>query len=393
MTENTKNKISAQIIKAEMLGDQDKVKRLKRELHELTHGTTSTSSRDSRRPDYQTRVITNDRPEPSHSVIYKTPGKGGGGHDGRVQKFLGSIGTLDQMFQREKTLTASDEARMFMKTATKFSREDMETKHFSEEIDDSQVILNKSKKHKGEDGACCYAKQAKNDDLGPCSRCLEKVAKHLVVDNTGSVYMSLTDSKPFLSHMSNIIIRNIGHTCDSFVSATGQQQDDTATLIQSLREMWKSKGYRCIVMETYFRKKRSKGDDSTSGGNHFQVHCLPVKEKHYERSRMSFKQALQECEREWSMNRKLIVTEGRKIQRYLPKGLSYFWVCFDELTNGFGHVIENENDFSRYFGLEVLSGLLDKDFNPLRAHQREIYKDQFERSKDFKLLYSNFRLK
>lgn len=387
MTEITKNKLSAQIIKAEMLGDQSKVERLKRELSELTQGTSSSSTtttrRDPREPDYQTRAIKNDRPEPSYNVIYRTPqhkGGGGGGrgsHDVRVQKFLSSVGTLDQMFEREKTLTASDEAKMFMKTATKFSRDDMETKHFSEEIDDSQVILNKSKRHKGDESAAAYGKQSTRDDEGPCSRCLERVPKHLIVDDTGSVYMSLLDSKSFPSHMSNVTISNINHPCESFVSASFTQQQDTETLIQSLSAMWKSKGYRCIVMETHFRKKRSHRADLTSGGNHFSVQCLPLKEKNFERSRMSFKQALQECEREWSLNKKLIVTEGRKIQRCLPRGLAYFWVCFDELSNGFGHVIEDENDFSRYFGLEVLSGLLAKDFNP--------------NPKEFKLSYLQFK--
>lgn len=390
MDEATKNKLSAQIIKAEMLGDQAKVERLKRELHESSRGTSSIR-RDSRKPDYRTSAIAHERPEPSLNVIYKTPRKGGF-QDGRVKKFLSSVGSLDQMFQQEKNLTTSDEAKMFMKTATKFSREDMETKQFSEEIDDSQVILNKYKKRDGDEGGS-HPKQGAKDDDGPCWRCLERIPRHLVVDQTSSVYLSLTDSKSVLTHTSNVIISNIDHSCESFVTATGKQQDDTVMLIQSVREMWKSKGYRCIVMETYFRKKSSRGG-LTSGKNHFQVHCLPIKEKYYERSRMSFKQALQECEGEWSMNKKIIITEGKKIQRCLPRGLSYFWVCFDELSNGFGHVIENENDFSRDFGLEVLSALLDKDFNPMRLNQRrEVYKDQFERSKDFKILYSDFRPK
>jgi hypothetical protein len=388
MTEATRNKISAQIIKAEMLGDQDKVDRLKQELRELSN--RSDTSQKQEQSIHQPSTDARDRPRASYDVICGTSRKIN--NSGRVKKFLNTVGSLSDMFEQEKRITATDEARMFMKTASKFSRDDMETKHFSEEIDDSQIILNKKKRHKTGNNDGPSRQSPEKSDTSPCSRCLTRVPGHLIIENTGSVYMSLTDSKPFLSQMSNVIISNIEHVCDSFVSSTSDQQEDVATLIQSLKEMWKSKGYRCIVMESYFKKKGSRGGEITSGGHHFRVHCLPIKEKHYERARMGFKQALQNCEGEWSLNKKLIVTDGRKIQRYLPKGLSYFWVCFDELTNGFGHVIENENDFSRYFGFEVLSGLLDKDFNPLRLNQREEYKDQFERCRDFKLLYSNFKL-
>jgi hypothetical protein len=56
MTEATRNKISSQIIKAEMLGDQDKVDRLKRELHELTNQTST--SRESKQSVHQPKTIT-----------------------------------------------------------------------------------------------------------------------------------------------------------------------------------------------------------------------------------------------------------------------------------------------------------------------------------------------
>lgn len=388
MSEAERNKIAAQIIKAEMLGDLERVSNLKNQLDALANNNKPPHVRQtSRVPEHkQERKSTYSRERQTN--LDRAPVW----QDNRVRKFLSTTGSLGQMFEAEKKVTASQEARMFIKTAARFSRDDMETKYFSEEIDNSQVILNKNKRHKpGTSQGSSGLEQPTSSDA-PCHWCSDRIPKHLIIDSTRGTYMSATATKPFLSHMSNVIIRNKEHTCNSFVGADHKQQTDVEHMIESLRVAWKAKGYRCIIIETYFRDRRPAREEFTSCGNHFQVHCLPIKEKHFERSRMSFKQALQDCEQEWSMNRKLIVTEGRRIQRHLPKGLSYFWVCFDELTNGFGHVIEQENNFSRFFGLEVLSSLLDKDFNPMRLNQREDFDEQFKRCRDFKLMYSEHRL-
>lgn len=390
MSGSCRNKIAAQIIKAEMLGDHDKKKKLEQELKALegtdkkddscsasnTNSVHSHSRRDWRKPSQSY-----DRSNRSLSI-----------RNSKVEKFLKTAGPLSKMFDQEKSLTASDEAKLFIKTSSKFSREDMETKYFSSEIDDSQHVINKSKRHKQGHIDCPGESQSSklSEDGEQCRRCKDETPLHLVIHSMLHVYLALPPAKPFLSSMSNAYISNIEHGYNSFVSSSVGIQSECEKYIDLLRGMWKAKGYRCIIMETYFRDCRPTKPEFTSYGNHFQIHCLPIKEKYYERARMSFKQALQDCEQEWSMNKKLIVTDNRRIQRYLPEGLSYFWVCFDELTNGFAHVIENERRFSRFFGLEVLSGLLNKDFNPMQLATKATYREAFERSRDFKLEFLDY---
>lgn len=396
MAEDVKNKLAAQILKAEMLGDLEKVSKLKAQMlhvksndevqHKIIHDQkrhTPSCSQSRNSSNYE-------------SLVYKRE-HGGHSTDRRVDKFIKSTSSLSDMFVQERKLNASDEVKMFLKTAVKFSKDDMETKHFSQEIDDSQKILNHQSKRQKVYGPTreslgTVAKLDSSNDQETCYGCLDRLPKHLLIDgHKECVYMCLLAAKPFLSSLSNVIIRNKDHSCESFVSASNEHQEETELLINVLRNAWKTKGYRCLIMETYFRNRRSSSREFVSGGNHFQIHCFAIKEKHYERSRMCFKQALQANESEWSMNKKLIQTNERRIQRYLPKGLSYFWICFDDLRNGFGHVIENEENFSRYFGLEVLSGLLNKDFNPTKLKQRESFDEQFERCRDFKVLYSKFK--
>ena len=57
---------------------------------------------------------------------------------------------------------------------------------------------------------------------------------------------------------------------------------------------------------------------------------------------------IQECESEWSHNKKLISLRDKPLRRSVPKGLPYFHVDFGT-ENGFAHVIEDEQEFPKNF--------------------------------------------
>lgn len=407
--DSAKNRLAAKLIKAEIRGNLEDVSKFKAQLEDLISSpdasklNANSAQSPVAQPFARPPGLHAHQPTPRPAKELAKP------LDNRVKKFLSSTSSLGQMFAptgstgsvvgqmfaQERGLSASDEARMFAKTAAKFARDSMDTNNFSEEIDDSQLVLNRGKKHKSETSCAGRPPEAEDpsNEQKNCDRCSERQAKHLVIDKTFEfIYLALADVKPFLSSMSNVIIRNNDHSCDSFVSSSDSHQADAEKVVDSLRAAWKPRGYRCIIMETYFKNRRPSNREFVSCGKHFQVHCLPIKEKYFERARMCFKQALQESEKEWSMNKKLIqTTDDRRIQRCLPKGLSYFWVCFDNLKTGFGHIIEREQDFSRFFGVEILCGLLDKNFNPNLMNEREGFNEQFKRSRDFKLLYSKVK--
>ena len=58
--------------------------------------------------------------------------------------------------------------------------------------------------------------------------------------------------------------------------------------------------------------------------------------------------AIQECETEWSNNKKLVELHGKGLRRAVPKGLEYFSVDFG-LQDGYAHVIEDLKLFPNNF--------------------------------------------
>ena len=64
---------------------------------------------------------------------------------------------------------------------------------------------------------------------------------------------------------------------------------------------------------------------------------------------MISQKAIQESEKEWSQNKKLVDLSKKDIRHSIPKGFPYFSVNFG-LQDGFAHVIEDEQSFPWYFG-------------------------------------------
>lgn len=393
MADAGKNKIAARILRAEMIGDNETATKLRADLEKLE----STGKQSSQPVDVYDvppdKISSSSRSSNTNKLVMKHP-------DGRVKKFIKSSGSLNQMFAPQKGINSSTEAKTFMKLANKFSRDDQETKYFSEEIDDSQKILSKSKRFKFEDDDGELGSRSRDEDPSTtskekdylCMRCLDRQQKASIIDKTSdAVYMMLLPNRTSKSNiLGDVVIRSKDHSCNSFISSSHKHQAETEKIILSLTKAWKTKGYHNIIMETHLRNRRPLQNNLISCDEHFQIHCYPIKEKLYEQARMYFKQALQSSEKEWSLNKKSIKTEGRRIQRYLPVGLSYFWVCFDSLDNGFGFVIEDERQFSERFGLEVICGLTNEESNPRRrSNPGETYQEMFERAREFKIMYSS----
>ena len=133
-----------------------------------------------------------------------------------------------------------------------------------------------------------------------------------------------------------------------------------------------------VFTEMFFKKGRNK---------HFQIECFPIKQKYMADIKMYFKKAIMECEKEWSMNKKLVEMKDKCITKSLPKGLSYFWVSFGPSNDSYGHVIEDEQDFSRNFAYEVIAGLLDIDRFKYTKPRNESFDEQFQRVSKFKQIW------
>jgi hypothetical protein len=67
-------------------------------------------------------------------------------------------------------------------------------------------------------------------------------------------------------------------------------------------------------------------------------------------------QALTEAE-DWTTNKSLIDTGKKGLHRAIPYGFPYFHVSWK--GGGYAHIVEDEDKFSRSFGMDVAKGMLD----------------------------------
>jgi hypothetical protein len=101
---------------------------------------------------------------------------------------------------------------------------------------------------------------------------------------------------------------------------------------------------------------------SVASQAHAIIECVPLPKNEYLDAPIYFKKAILEADEEWSQHRKLIDTHRKGgFRTAVPKGFPYFSVEFGtdgSSAGGYAHVIEDVEQFSRSFGLDILCGML-----------------------------------
>lgn len=97
---------------------------------------------------------------------------------------------------------------------------------------------------------------------------------------------------------------------------------------------------------------------------------------------MTLKKAIQECESEWSQNKKLVDLRGRDVRKGVPKGLPYFFVDFGN-DSGFAHIIEDERSFPRNFAHEIIGGMMELDHSVWRKKKYDTFKEKRDKLMNF----------
>ena len=122
---------------------------------------------------------------------------------------------------------------------------------------------------------------------------------------------------------------------------------------------------------------------------HMVIECIPVPEDMGSMLPMYYQKAIQECETEWSDNVKLVKLKDKNISKSIPKGLPYFHVDFG-LDNGFAHVIEEEQNWNKRFGHEIVGGMLDVEARVMRNPPFEQFEQQKTKVIQFGEMWSKF---
>ncbi|XP_053205451.1 CWF19-like protein 2 [Panonychus citri] len=406
---NELNKLNAKIIKAELMGNQDLIQELKSQLEKLKKSSDVQQSNQPSKSDQQVNQNSPDNLNKLTAQLMKAEMMGDLQRVAELRKQLGfneddnsdhdedlivtqgsQLGPtneptrnaklnqiakkmssdrlgLKQMFVSAKRGDVEDEAKLFIASSSKLINMD-------DEYED--VVRKGNKKRKQEDREDRPKIIPDEPEEIECGHCVQKVPRRLVIDKKSTVYLCLPPHEPFVD--GHCYIRSVNH-----VRCSVEAEEDCITQIAELRQQLclqaKAQKKSVVFIEMYLKKGRNK---------HFQIECFPIKKKYLSDCKMYFKKAILECEMEWSMNKKLVEIKDKCITKSIPKGLSYFWVSFGPTNDSFGHVIEEEQYFPKHFGYEVISGLLDIDRFKYTKPRPESYEQQVERANKFRAIWN-----
>ena len=408
LNENEKNKIGAKIIKAELMGNTALVEKLKKKLEESQIAEINMAAKHNRNVEQKPESDSNSDSSLSNEetvVLLRTSKTGQawpvtGSDDfinikkkhkkknrlsmhnknGEREKYFADDDkySLKDLIEQEKTVASENNVEMMSclnaKAFTKasgdsFTLDDMfeaEAGRFpSSSMQNRQRDIAKNKKHMRR--------------LENCRLCFgnPENPKHLIIAVGRVAYLKLPSHK--VLQEGHCVISPMHHSAAG-TNLDEDVWDEIRKFMQSLCNMFAKQDKDCIFLQTCFNLHKSP---------HFYVECIPLPIELGDVAPIYFKKAIQECESEWSQNKKLVDTRGKSVKDKIPKGLPYFAVDFG-LTGGFAHVIEDEKQFPNYFGREILGGMLDADPYLWRKPKDESFSEQMKRSIEFDKQYKSF---
>ncbi|XP_048735526.2 CWF19-like protein 2 [Ostrea edulis] len=284
------------------------------------------------------------------------------GKSGERERYFADDDRFDikQMVEREKMGTAEDQNSMFSRLAGK-SLEKTDEEYDLDDMFVSRANMKESGAKLEERERALAIREHKN--ISDCQMCFDKTPKHLIVCIGNKVYLCLPNSKSLCE--GHCLIVPIHHT----VSGTVVDEDvwnEIQVFRKALTQMFESMEQDVVFMETSMGLRYHP---------HMYIECIPVEKETGDLAPIYFKKAIQESESEWSDNKKLVDLSKKDVRRSIPKGFPYFAVDFG-MQGGFAHVIEDERQFPKYFGKEVVGGMIDAEPRLWRRPQKEGFEDQ-----------------
>jgi hypothetical protein len=200
--------------------------------------------------------------------------------------------------------------------------------------------------------------QKEHKRLESCHMCLEKSSKDSIIYIGKTLYIRVPPSKSITSYQCHIV--PVDHMIAS-VNGDENFWDELRYIKSLLTKKFASKKLDTLFLESAQRLGQR---------NHIFIDCVQVPTKDGALLPAFFKKAILDCDVQWAQNKKLVDTRQKSLRRSVPQGLPYFSVEFGT-DGGFAHVIEEEKLFKRYFGLEVVGGVIDCDVNLWRNPEKE----------------------
>lgn len=393
LTEDQMNDLSAKILRAELMGDDELVESLQNKLKaaQKAKADSSTTKIKQASKDQQEVLLTHiDHNGMAWPLLDKEERMPQGKQRKKNIKTHGSTGErlqyfddddkydLKKLVQREKMSSAEDQNSMFSRLAGS----SVEKTDEDYQIDDIFVSRAAQKDSEAktfdlQKARAIFEHKKMSSAIENCKLCFEKVAKHLLVSIGQKSYICLPDG-PSLTEGHCLIIP-IQH----ITSSTAMDEDvwqEIQNFKKALVKMFSHLGKDTIFMETSMHLNKFP---------HACIDCVPLERDDGMMAPMYFKKAILESESEWCMNKKLVDISKKDIRRSIPKGFPYFSVNFG-LDGGFAHAIEDEKKFSFYFGKEIIGGLIDADHSLFRRPQKEQFEVQRQKVLRFAKMWKSY---
>lgn len=349
VTEEEANKIQAQLLKAEMMGDEDRIRELKGKLAQLREAqkVVVLSGLDQHGRPVNLPVSTN------------------------VDEARRMMAAEREQDARSGNL---DWARSLARHQA-YSDEDFGEVHFDQEGRSKKRRRTGVPERSEEDmrRSRAIAGEAQDQRMREsCTFCLDegkRVGKHLLLSVGEKSYVCLPHRGALVPD--HCLIVPLGHAGASTALETDVYRE-IVDFQRALVRMYDQQGKAAIFFETAAIGKRAK---------HMVIHCVPMPKRDAAVAPGYFKKTLSDTGSEWGQHRKIIDTTGKGVRRAIPKEFPYFHVQFPDGTS-FGHVIEDVKGFPKDLGKEVIAGILELEPEAVRgAH--ESYEAQRSRAQAF----------
>ncbi len=363
ITNSVLNALSAKIMKAEMLGDLDKVGKLKKKLerlHALKERDQKPSVPQENLPEQSIKTIplvSTDRfgrvrPLDNSKAVGKYGARGAPpAKKNKRKKYMndGEEYSVQDLMEQERQLSTRDTQFALAGMASKFISSSNKDDVIDEKQASKVAVSYDPRQNDSKEFLRAMTESKKlAETIENCKLCFgnENFSKNLLVAVGISVYLAV----PAVQSLTNghcLLIPMEHHS--SLLLLDENVWEEIKVFQKGLTRMFNEHNCDVVFTESY---------SSTHKRTHAYLECIPVPKDEGDMAPMYFKKAIMESEDEWSLNRKLIDTKMKGVRGSLPVGLPYFFVEFG-VDGGFAHIVENQDSFPSYFAKEVVGGMLD----------------------------------
>nr|CDS34033.2 hypothetical transcript [Hymenolepis microstoma] len=394
VTNDDINSMYAQIMKAELMGNEGKITKLKSKVDKL---------REAQRRNIKVRLTKTVSASParfgsSQSVVHLTT-TDSRGHEAPLllKQYQGSFydygrkyekvnyhdekghrtkyfpddngnGTIGDLVLQEKLESGNSYDRQFASMAGKCKG------NVDDEYDDAFASKNVKSQNSTalnmkSDAIAAYKRREYAESN--CPSCMHQISRYLIVSVGQWMFLSLPEHVSLTrGHCILSPLDHVGAMTRVDENASGEAVSFKRDLSR-MAELWKGKGASCVFMEI--------GGYPSHYKHHCQIECFP--------------KALLDLGSEWDQNRRIVHLKKPGFGAYnaIPPNFGYFAVEFGINGGGYAKVIEDWSSFPPYFGREILAGILSKSPDRWRRPKKDSFEELRKKAVEFEEKWSALR--